>query len=196
MNNRILNALGGSLDADEVAELMAAMDEETVEHIVAHLPEEHLHRALAMLIDRRVIPHLFDIRERADGDVSTVEAREQLMDLGEDARHQLFFDTINDVVQALMLIRSQPFIGLARLKKLLRDPYTIEGLLLIFDHEGVEPAAREEMKDFVAAHVWLVGVAVLPEMYAEEERQEVRDILNIDGDLIDELTPEETAEAD
>lgn len=128
-----------------------------------------------------MIPHLQGIKKRAADDPDPEVIRQQYADCSDERQQQIFNQAISDVVGALFEVRENPKAGLLSLKGLLRDPYTMEGLLLIFDNEEhIDPGYSRQMKEFAAMHLKWMGVALAPESYPTAVVREVYEQLDLD----------------
>lgn len=152
-----------------------------VERIWSQIDQQTKRDAVQTALDQFVIPHLEGVKQRARDDADAATVRAQYADLDDADQQEVFNQAVSDVVAALFEIRERPAEGLLTLKGLLRDPYTVEGLLLIFDNEQhIDPDYSEQMKDFAAMHLEMVGVALAPEMYDADTVREVYDRLGLD----------------
>lgn len=159
-----------------------SVSDEQVERIWSQIDQQTKRDAVQTGLDQFVIPHLEGVKQRARDDTPAADVREQYADLDDEEQQEVFNQAVSDVVAALFEIRERPAEGLLTLKGLLRDPYTVEGLLLIFDNEQhIDPSYSEQMKDFAAMHLEMVGVALAPEMYDEATVREVYDRLGLDA---------------
>lgn len=165
------NALGG-------------VSEEQIEAVADQInTDEVLH--IAGVVKRKYVdPHLVDIRQRSieeDPDPETV--REVMEDLSGEEKEEEFYETLWDFIATLAVARERPEDGVPELKRMLRDPYTLEALLLIFEKpDSIDPDYSETLKDFFATHIHWLGVLLLPEMYSDDERRAAMRELDMDID--------------
>lgn len=157
------------------------------------IPDDQKRDAAESVIDAYVVPHLDAVRERAREDRAeghdAEAAREYYAQMTADEQEEMFYTAIADLVAVLFLVREQPAEGLAELKARLRDPYTVEALLLIFNNdefiEYIEPGYREKMKDFAAERLRWMGMALVPELYDPEEVRPVYEEFGLDVDALE-----------
>lgn len=161
--------------------LVENMDEETARELIGQVDEDEVALTIEWVFQELVIPHLEEVRERAKADPPNEEVRRMYESEAEDYREEMFWETFEELVKTLVLCRERPKEGLKQLKQTLRDPFTAEALLLIFENrEHIDPAYTEELKDFGTINMRYLGVMVLPEMYSEAERRQVRQELGIE----------------
>lgn len=159
------------------------ISDQQIERVWNSIDEETKQQSLSNLLEQFVLPHVDDVRERSLADADPATIRAQYASLSDDEQQQVFNQAVSDVVGTLFEVREDPREGLMSLKGLLRDPYTIEGLLLIFDNEQhITPEYSEQMKDFAAMHLRWMGVALAPEMYDEQAVREVYSQLDLPTD--------------
>lgn len=164
-------------------QMMENMDEEQVRQLVGSLDEQQVQKAIEWMVEEMVVPHLEDIRERAQGDRPTEDIRQQFESMDEDEREEMFYDTLDNFIATLALCRQRPKEGFEELKAYLRDPYTQEALLLIFENDQhIDAEYTDQLKGFGASHLYWAGVMVLPEMYTEAEVREVEDRFDLGRD--------------
>lgn len=155
--------------------LLQNMDEETAEKMMSNLSEEHLNNALQTGIENQLVPHLTDIRDRANEDDATQQqVRAHYESLSEEEQTEKFTKAAADLMGVAVELREDPVNGLEKLKGRLRDPYVIEGLLLVFEHDEMPDDAVTERKEFAANWLKNIGVHVIPEVY---ERGDVREMI-------------------
>lgn len=155
--------------------------DEQVQSVLNQIPPETKRQAIETAITDYVVPHFDDVRERADDDVSNQQVRQQYAALGEQRQQEVFNRAVSDVIGTLFELRTSPESGLESLKGLLRDPYTIEGLLLIFENdEHIDAEYGNQMKDFAAMHLKWAGVALAPEMYGPDVVEDVAEEIGLD----------------
>lgn len=157
-----------------------------IEQFMSQIDEEDIQAGIQTFVESQVVPALRQVRQRHDAGPSNEEVREQFQMLTDDEKQEYFYDAISEVVSTIIRIRIQPNEGFRRAKSLLRNPWVTESLLLIFEHESVDEAGSEEMKEFTLEHMHIIGVALLPEMYHPEERKGVFEQFGIEQSVIDE----------
>lgn len=164
---------------------MKGMNERFLNHLASNIDSEDIQDGISKFVDKKVFPELEEIRERAIEDDDAETARGMYESMPPEKREQIFHGVLGDIIATMFEIRVRPTTGLREAKKMLRDPYTMEAVLLIFDHPDVDDGKREEMKGFAANHVRALGVAIAPEMYQREEVLEVADEFGVDRELVE-----------
>lgn len=172
---------------DMILNYLSQMDDEQAEQILNSIDDEQIANIVEQLVERFVVPHLHDIRKRAQSE-DRMEARRTYEQMDQDKQYQVFFETAAQVAAELQLVRYQPNSGLEDIKRRLRDPWTTEALLMFFyENDGhIDDEYCEEMKDFATRYLRFIGIHVTPELY---ERDEAVDLL---GDVYD-VPPGEAA---
>jgi hypothetical protein len=157
-----------------ISRLLDNMDEEQANEMISQLDEEIISDAVQTGTEEHLIPHLSDIREAATEDYEDPEAvREHYESLNDEEQTERFHQAAADLIAVMTELREDPTEGGKKLKDRLRDPWMIEALLLIFDHEDVPDDVATEQKDFAATWIKWVGVNVLPEMYDQNDVESV-----------------------
>lgn len=161
-------------------DLISNIDEEKAQQILGNMDEDDVADVAEWITEELVLPHLEEIRNRAGQQPSTEEVRRYYEEMDPQQREQEFYETLDALVATLVMCRERPMEGYTELKTMIRDPYTVEALLLIFENEDhIDPEYSEQMKDFGAEHFRWVGAMVLPEMYEPEEVERVLETFNI-----------------
>lgn len=160
------------------------IDEETAREMLGQLDEDDVEETLRWVIEDQIVPHLEDVRERANNeDPPRDKIREYYESMSEQQREEEFYETLDEFVATLVICRERPIEGFRELKAYLRDPYTVEALLLIFENEDyIDPGYTQTLKDFGVEHIRWVGAMVLPEMYSDEEVEDVMQTFDINPD--------------
>lgn len=154
--------------------MLQNMDPQQAKAMLDQLDEEQKQQAIQWAVDEMVIPHLTEIRQRARSERPTEEVRRDIESLPKQEREELFYDTLDSLVATMVNCRENPRQGFEELKTMLRDPYTTESLLLIFENEDhIDAEYTETLKDFGVEHLRWVGAMVVPEMYDEREVESV-----------------------
>lgn len=171
---------------------LSNMDEEQMQKVMEQVDEEQMMVAMGNLVDRYLLPHLEDVKQAAQTADSNHEVRayyESLPDSERTApdgydgptREGEFYHALDNLVTTLAECRERPQTGLPRLKSQLRDPYTLEALLLIFDNDAhIDGEYTEQLKEFGAQRAMWIGANVFPEMYTEAERRQVVEQMGLD----------------
>lgn len=156
------------------------IDKQTLRNLQQQVDEDTIRELLDVAIEERIVPHLRQIRSSAEQKPDHETIRSEFEDDPEDVQQENFDDAVTSVIEALFLLRQQPQEGGTLLKQLIRDPYVIEGLLLIFDNEQhIDPEYSAQIKEFAALHLHWAGVALMPEAYSPEEVREVAEELGL-----------------
>lgn len=160
------------------------LDEQQIDKVWDQIPEETKRQAFTNALEQFVLPHADDVKDRAESDVGNKQIRQKYSALDDERQQEIFDQAIGTIIGTLFEVRESPREGLMRLKGLLRDPYTLEGLLLIFENEDhIDPEYSAEMKEFAAWYVTAAGVALTPEMYDEQTCENVYDTFDLlDGE--------------
>lgn len=162
-----------------IRNLLSNMDEDTAARILDNMDDEVMENALKVGIEREIVPHLLDVRERAESDDEppSEHVRDYYEGLSEDEQTEKFNRAAADVMSVLAETRSSPITGLEKVKNRLRDPWTIEALLLIFDHPDVPDEVVADRKEYAAKWLKYAGVHVIPEVYTREDAMEVAETM-------------------
>lgn len=174
-----------------ISDLLNGMDSQTAEAVLDSLDDEMIERALEAGIEKEVVPHLEDVRENVvDEYPDAKDVRSHYESLSQEEQEEKFNRAAADVMGVLVELRENPTEGLKKVKGRLRDPWVIEALLLIFDHEGVPKELSDQRKEYASTWLRNVGVHVIPEVYHRDEAKEVIRTLYPDEDpeeVLDDL---------
>lgn len=169
--------------------MSAGFDSEQAMAFLQNLDEEQIDKAVTSVIENFLVPVANDIREEAQEQPSSEEIRQQLEDLPEEEKQEIFDETVTELIFAVSMFRQRPMEASKRLRSMIRDPHTMEALMLVFNDEPeVSPEKAEELKEFVTIQVRRAAVHVLPEIYTQEEMEEVA------ADLYPDVPPEKAKE--
>lgn len=123
---------------------------------------------------------LEEIKQNAQGPDAEA-AREAFADLSDERQTEIVDKTISDLAVTFNQLRTDPTEGIERLQSELRDPYTVEALLLLFENEDhIDEEYSDDVKEFVRWRFKLLGVNAIPEAYTEEEKREIIDRFGLD----------------
>jgi hypothetical protein len=157
-----------------IGNLLNGMDSETASEILSSMDDEMIENALRSGIEEELVPHLEDVRTRAsEEDRPPAEVRAYYESLSDEEQTEKFHEAAADLMGVGVDLRENPLTGLKKLKERLRDPFTVEALLLIFDHEEVSDDIVHERKEFAATWLKYVGLHVVPEVYKREDVREM-----------------------
>lgn len=174
-----------STDDFSVTDFLGGNREEMAMNFLQQMDEQQIEQAITAAVERFLVPQLEEIRRSAQEVEDKEEVREVFEELSEGDQEDVFNETMSKVQMAAVEIREEPVEGAKTLKDLLRDPWTVEALLLVFDEpDKIDPEYADHLKDFVSTQIRWMGVHVAPEMYSEEEIREVVD--TVYPDLTDE----------
>lgn len=171
---------------DKIADMAGGIDMEMIQSYLDSVDDDQIRDAIEFTVNQYVVPHLNDIRHAAANEYPDHEqVREQLEQMDEQEREQIFYDTLSELVTTFALLRERPLEGLEQLKTMVRDPYTIEALLLIFENEDhIDAEYSDQLKEFSAAHLKWMGVFLVPEAYTQAEIQDVIETFDLDAEEI------------
>ena len=171
--------------------MLKNMDGDMANSVLEALDEDAIESALKKGIDKEVVPHLEQVRERAvEDDADSAQVRAHYESLSENEQTQKFNEAAADLMAVFTELRESPISGAKKLKGRLRDPWTVEALLLIFDHEQVPDEVVDQQKDYAATWLKWVGVNMIPEIYTRNQVLEVANRLYPDRDpskVLDEM---------
>lgn len=163
--------------------MLKNMDGDMANSVLEALDEDAIESALKKGIDKEVVPHLEQVRERAvEDDADSAQVRAHYESLSENEQTQKFNEAAADLMAVFTELRESPISGAKKLKGRLRDPWTVEALLLIFDHEQVPDEVVDQQKDYAATWLKWVGVNMIPEIYTRNQVLEVANRLYPDRD--------------
>lgn len=157
---------------------------------------EDVQEALLRVLEEKANPKLEEIRDRAESADTPSEAREQIESLPEERQDTLFHDTWAELLAAMVQLRIEPLVGMRNLKRMIRDPYTVEAMLLIFDVEEMPDEIVQANKDLFADYLNWMGCAVAPEMYSREDVEDFVETFGADPELMDKWEPDDGADGD
>jgi len=178
-----------------IQQLLKGMDSDTASQILSSLDDEMIEQALETGIEQELVPHLETVRENASAEYEDPEyVRKHYESLSEKEQNEKFHQAAADLVGVAVELRENPIQGLSKLKGRLRDPWTTEALLLIFNHEDIPSEIEDERKQFAALWMKYIGAHVIPEiyerddvigmvkqMYPADEAEEILDELGVEG---------------
>lgn len=168
-----------------IQQLLKGMDSDTASQILSSLDDEMIEQALETGIEQELVPHLETVRENASEQYEDPEqVRQHYESLPEDKQTEKFHQAAADLVGVAVDLRENPVDGLSKLKGRLRDPWTTEALLLIFNHEEIPEEVEDERKEFASLWMKYIGAHVIPEVY---EREDV-------ADMVEQMYPDKEAE--
>lgn len=149
------------------------IDQDVAEEMLGQVDESELQQQIVEGINQMMGPKLLEVKQRAQSGKTRQEVREEYKTMSHDEKTKKFMRAVSDLVAIAAELREDPEPALKRLKTRLRDPYTMEALLLIFDDPKVPDAWTEERKEFATTIVRWVALNHLPEMYTRREAEEL-----------------------
>jgi hypothetical protein len=168
-----------------IQQLLQGMDSETASEILSSLDDDMIEQALETGIEQELVPHLETVRVKAAEEYEDPKkVREYYEGLDEDKQTEKFHKAAADLVGVAVDLRENPIDGLSKLKGRLRDPWTTEALLLIFNHSEIPEEIEQERKAFAATWMKYIGAHVIPEIY---ERDDV-------ADMVEQMYPDREAD--
>lgn len=160
-------AAAQSLDPEQAAAIGEALAENVDEDTIAQFAAEAWTGS--------VVPRLVEIRERAEDEYSREQIRDYYAtELTADEQQETFDSAFNDILTAAFALRAALLGGddvalskaLRDFQELIRDPYTAEAILLIFENDDyIDPQYAAQMKEYGAWVLRSIGVAIAPELY-------------------------------
>lgn len=179
MSGGMIQSLIQSMDPERASALLAEMDNEVIED------------AMRAGIEQELVPHLEEVRSEATDEYRTpAEVRAHYEGLSEAKQTAKFHEAAADVMGVAVDLREQPVAGFSKLKSRLRDPWTIEALLLIFDHPDVPDDVVHERKEFASTWLKYAGLHIIPEVYERGDLKEMVTTMYPDedaGDILDQF---------
>lgn len=126
----------------------------------------------APMLDEELKPHFEEIRERAENE-DYEAARRYYESLSDEEQQEAFEKAVADVMNVLFQCRADPVNGFKMLKERIRDPNTIEPILLTFEGDSrVDPEWTKEQKDAWREIMKRAGTMIVPEAYPEGELEQ------------------------
>lgn len=169
---------------DIIQQRLNNMDEEEAQQMLDQVDIGQVHQGIENLFAAKVAPHLYAVRDAYHNEYDdNEEVREELKGLPEDRQEELFFQTLKEMAAVLEGLREKPQAATPKLKSMLRDPYTLEALLLIYENEHIDEEYRDQLKEFTAGWLHIFGVMLAPEMYTKQEIRQVMEDHGLEGYL-------------
>lgn len=171
-----------------IGNILSGMDSETASEILSNLDNDMIEKALKTGMEEELVPHLETVRENATNEYADAhDVREIYENLSEQEQTERFHRAAADIMDVAVDIRENPIKGMSKLKGRLRDPWVVEGLLLIFNHEDVPKEVVDQQKDFTAKYMKYIGVHVIPEIYERDDLREMVSTMYPDQNVEDVL---------
>lgn len=161
-----------------------------------NIENEDVQKALMRILEDKANPKLEEIKQRAEDADSPQTARRQIEALPETEKDALFHETWAELLCGLAQLRIEPVAGLSNLKRMIRDPYTVEAMVLIFEVDEMPYETVQANKDLFSDYLNWIGCALAPEMYPRDDVEDFIETFGADPSLMDKGGPEESAEDD
>jgi hypothetical protein len=166
--------------------MLQNLDDEQADRILENLPDDVIENAMTTAIDKHLIPQAEEVRRLANEEYEdSAEVRAYYESLSEEEKQTEFTQAASQLMGVLTKLREDPLVGGKKLKEYLRDPWTVEAILLILEDEAIPEERIDERKDFACTWLRFVGVNVVPEAYRTEEIDPVIEELYGDVDPSD-----------
>lgn len=149
------------------------------------ISDEDVQEALLTVLEEKAEPQFEDIRRAAEEAEEQEVAREVIESMDEEQKNRLFHETWAELIAAAVELRINPLDGMRNFKTMIRDPYTLEAILLLFEDDETPGEVVEANKDLVSDYIHWMGCAIAPEMYSREEVEEMVDAFGADPELLD-----------
>jgi hypothetical protein len=171
-----------------IQNLIQGMDPERASALLSEMDDEVIEDALRAGIEKELVPHLEEVRTKAADEYrSPAEVRAYYEGLPEAQQTEKFHEAAADIMGVTVDLRERPVSGFKKLKGRLRDPWTVEALLLIFDHPDVPDDVVHERKEFTSTWLKYAGLHIIPEVYEREDLREMVETMYPDRDAEDIL---------
>lgn len=171
--------------------LAGNFDEEQARRLINQMDEEQIAEGIQTGMDEFVVPHLEEVRENAQTTPERQAVREQYHSMPDTKQQEAFNRAIWDLVSVAGKLRVSPDEGLRDLKTMLRDPWTMEALLLVFHNpDHIDPDYSEEMRETTTKFTRLAAMNLIPEAYTENEARQLMAEMGLDEDDLQEMVLE------
>ena len=166
---------------------MIGMSPERLQQLAVKLDidNDDVQEALMRVAEEKTRPKLNEIRERASDSPEPAEIRERLDTLTEEEKNETFHQTWAELITAAVQLRVEPVDGLRNFQTMIRDPWTVEVLLMMFEDDEIPSDITEANKDLISDYISWIGRALAPEMYEREEVEEMVEEFGADPELLD-----------
>ena len=149
------------------------------------LDNDDVQQALLQIAEDKIRPRLDEIKERSEGRKSSDEVRAELESLPDDKKTEVFHQTWAEIITACAQLRVQPVAGMKNLKAMIRDPWTVEAMLLMMEVADLPSDIEKQNKDLMAQYITWMGSAIAPEMYDRAEVEDMIEQFGADPELLD-----------
>jgi len=149
------------------------------------LSNDDVQEALLKVGEDKIRPQLDEIKERASNADDPDAVRQQLADLSDEKKNEVFHETWAQFITACVQLRVEPLEGMRNLKTMIRDPWTVEIMLMLMEDDEIPAEISEANKDLISQYITWIGRAIAPEMYEREEVEAMVDEFGADPELLD-----------
>lgn len=149
------------------------------------LSNDDVQEALLKVGEDKIRPQLDEIKERAADADDPHKIREKLAELSEEEKNNVFHETWAEFITACVELRVQPLEGMRNLKTMIRDPWTVEIMLMLMEDDEIPSEISEANKDLISQYVTWIGRAIAPEMYDRDEVESMVEEFGADPELLD-----------
>lgn len=152
--------------------------------------DDDVQEALLKVGEDKIRPQLEAIKERAEDADDPEEIRAKLNEMDDEQIDEVFHETWAQFITACVQLRIEPLEGMRNLKTMIRDPWTIEIMLLLMDDDEIPDEITEANKDLITQYVTWIGRALAPEMYDREHIESMVEEFGADPALLDKWDEE------
>lgn len=149
------------------------------------LSNDDVQEALLKVGEDKIRPQLDEIKERASNADDPDAVRQQLAELSDEKKNEVFHETWAQFITACVQLRVEPLEGMRNLKTMIRDPWTVEIMLMLMEDDEIPAEISEANKDLISQYITWIGRAIAPEMYEREEVEAMVDEFGADPELLD-----------
>jgi hypothetical protein len=149
------------------------------------LSNDDVQEALLKVGEDKIRPQLDEIKERASNADDPDAVRQQLAELSDEKKNEVFHETWAQFITACVQLRVEPLEGMRNLKTMIRDPWTVEIMLMLMEDDEIPTEISEANKDLISQYITWIGRAIAPEMYEREEVEAMVDEFGADPELLD-----------
>jgi len=149
------------------------------------LSNDDVQEALLKVGEDKIRPQLDEIKERASNADSPAAVRQQLAELSDEKKNEVFHETWAQFITACVQLRVEPLEGMRNIKTMIRDPWTVEIMLMLMEDDEIPNDISDANKDLISQYITWIGRAIAPEMYDREEVEAMVDEFGADPELLD-----------
>jgi hypothetical protein len=149
------------------------------------ISDDEVQEALLKVGEDKIRPQLEEIKERAGQTEDVDEIRSKLAEMDDEQIDAVFHETWAEFITACVQLRIEPLEGMRNLKTMIRDPWTIEIMLLLMEDDEIPTEISKANKDLITQYVTWIGRALAPEMYEREHIEAMVEEFGADPELLD-----------